>query len=423
MTGAGTSAGAGAGAGVSSDDAPLLVRTWLHDEGSHSEVVELGRDVLMAAGPGVDITAWGGLLTHMSTRGMNRSLWQTVLMLARSRADVLSTLITTQGQVRGCVLRALRQFCGEVTQKAGQVRSLLGSKRDSGAVEADLGALCPSVGRVLLVERTRVDWDEAPEELCLSMVHLSALWANLSPLLLPHGDDDDEATQTREEIRRACVALLSVAAGLGGEVRSAATGGMLGWVVGWYAERAVLSLLGPALETGDAGGAGVVRSVLQGVLGGRAVDKSEGGGLLWRVFAACCANFSAATVGAVLEGVVGVAEKDNSHRKHEHDTLRVLITSAAGCWHTGPRDRAAASLLLQWCIANVAAAAAAASDTDNDASKGNDTDSAKRNVKRISSSAFSSLRGSDRRAVALAVEVMGLKVDRKLLMLMTKTTA
>jgi hypothetical protein len=32
-----------------STDARLLVRTWLHDEGSHTEVVELGRDLLLTA--------------------------------------------------------------------------------------------------------------------------------------------------------------------------------------------------------------------------------------------------------------------------------------------------------------------------------------------------------------------------------------
>jgi hypothetical protein len=93
----------------------------------------------------------------------------------------------------------------------------------------------------------------------------------------------------------------------------------------------------------------------------------------------------------------------------ESDTLKVLIRHAAGCWHTGPTDRAAAGLLLQWCIST--------------ASAGADKDEEKQEMKRVASSAFSSLNGSERRAVALAVEVMRLKVDRKLLMSMTKTTA
>ena len=80
-------------------NAPLLVRTWLHDEGQHVEVVELGRDALFAAGVG-EVGAWSTLLLHMQSRGMTRALVQTWLLLARTRPDILSTLLadgTTDG--------------------------------------------------------------------------------------------------------------------------------------------------------------------------------------------------------------------------------------------------------------------------------------------------------------------------------------
>ena len=73
-------------------NAPLLVRTWLHDEGNHVEVVELGRDALLAAGVG-EVGAWSSVLLHMQTRGMTRALVQTWLLLARTRPDVLPALL------------------------------------------------------------------------------------------------------------------------------------------------------------------------------------------------------------------------------------------------------------------------------------------------------------------------------------------
>ena len=73
-------------------NAPLLVRTWLHDEGNHVEVVELGRDALLAAGV-VEAGAWTSALLHMQSRGMTRALVQTWLLLARTRPDVLPILL------------------------------------------------------------------------------------------------------------------------------------------------------------------------------------------------------------------------------------------------------------------------------------------------------------------------------------------
>ena len=65
-------------------DPRSLVRTWLHDEGAHCEVVELCRDVLLVCRVD-DVVVWYQLLQHMVAKCQTRSLQQTLLMVHNTR--------------------------------------------------------------------------------------------------------------------------------------------------------------------------------------------------------------------------------------------------------------------------------------------------------------------------------------------------
>jgi hypothetical protein len=66
-------------------DPRSLVRTWLHDEGAHVEVVELARDLLVVT-DFQETGAWHLLMGHMAARGMHRSLFETLLLIHSSPA-------------------------------------------------------------------------------------------------------------------------------------------------------------------------------------------------------------------------------------------------------------------------------------------------------------------------------------------------
>lgn len=65
-------------------DPRSLVRTWLHDEGAHCEVVELCRDLLLVCRVD-DVVLWYQLLQHMVAKCQTRSLQQTLLMVHNTR--------------------------------------------------------------------------------------------------------------------------------------------------------------------------------------------------------------------------------------------------------------------------------------------------------------------------------------------------
>lgn len=65
-------------------DPRSLVRTWLHDEGTHCEVVELCRDLLLVCRVD-DVVVWYQLLQHMVVKCQTRSLQQTLLMIHNTR--------------------------------------------------------------------------------------------------------------------------------------------------------------------------------------------------------------------------------------------------------------------------------------------------------------------------------------------------
>lgn len=98
-------------------DPRALVRTWLHDEGSHVDVVELARDLLVVT-HFQDAGIWYQLVGHMTAKGLNRSLFQTMLMIECS--PVFSDVCF--GMLGSDVLAALVKIIADVVDRSDQVR-------------------------------------------------------------------------------------------------------------------------------------------------------------------------------------------------------------------------------------------------------------------------------------------------------------
>jgi hypothetical protein len=110
-------AAGGGAAGAVGADPRALVRTWIHDEGVHSEVVELARDLLLCT-QYQDLTIWYQLISHMVGRGFHRSLFQTLLVLQGSSlfADLCF------GAMGAELLALLARVNSEATERTEQVR-------------------------------------------------------------------------------------------------------------------------------------------------------------------------------------------------------------------------------------------------------------------------------------------------------------
>eukprot|EP01036_Dinobryon_divergens_P030754 gene30755-40048_t len=103
-----------------------LVRTWLHDEGQHSEVSELSRDLLLSA-QCHDPSIWTLLIEHMDRNGHQRALLTTIMTLRTS--PVFSTL--SRGILGSQFLRTVSLAIVETVERAEQLFELIRSKQTS----------------------------------------------------------------------------------------------------------------------------------------------------------------------------------------------------------------------------------------------------------------------------------------------------
>jgi hypothetical protein len=97
-------------------DPRSLVRTWLHDEGAHVEVVELARDLLVVT-DFQEAGAWHHLMGHMAARGMHRSLFETLLLIHASPAFADLSF----GMMGAEMLNSLAKTSAEAIARAEQV--------------------------------------------------------------------------------------------------------------------------------------------------------------------------------------------------------------------------------------------------------------------------------------------------------------
>jgi hypothetical protein len=97
-------------------DPRALVRTWLHDEGAHTEVVELARDLLVVTGF-QEAGIWHHLVGHMTARGFRRPLFETLQQIAATPVFVDLSF----GMMAAEMLTALAAGLTEAIDRADQV--------------------------------------------------------------------------------------------------------------------------------------------------------------------------------------------------------------------------------------------------------------------------------------------------------------
>jgi len=112
---------------ITSTDPRSLVRTWLHDEGEHSDVMELSRDILLAAKVTEEVI-WSELLSHMDRYASPRILLQT-LVLIRSLPCFPSLCLRSVEP-----LIAVSRFGNELASKAEQVLEILKTRCETEAL-------------------------------------------------------------------------------------------------------------------------------------------------------------------------------------------------------------------------------------------------------------------------------------------------
>lgn len=103
----------------SAADPKALVRTWIHDEGAHTEVVELARDLLVTTRY-QDAGIWFHLVGHMVAKGMHRALLQSLLMVRG--AAVFADMCF--GMLGSDIVASLAKVCADATARAEQVLQL-----------------------------------------------------------------------------------------------------------------------------------------------------------------------------------------------------------------------------------------------------------------------------------------------------------
>ena len=97
-------------------DPRALVRTWIHDEGAHAEVVELARDLLVLTHY-QDVGIWHQIVSHMTTHAMYRSLFETLVLIQAT--PVFADL--SFGMMGAEILQSLTKVVGEAVERAEQV--------------------------------------------------------------------------------------------------------------------------------------------------------------------------------------------------------------------------------------------------------------------------------------------------------------
>lgn len=277
---------------------------------------------------------------------------------------------------------------------------------------------------MLLVERcyTTFDWEDAPEDLALSLAQLSALRAAVAPLCGVTGTEDTGARLLR-------IVSTSIA-GITGQVTGSrdinSSGRGVDSLIRHRAEACALSLLHTFSETWrlssdhrrfetDEMEASSVLSLLQMAVqaGGEQSSehnrdssdtrrRQEGSLFLWRVFQACCAAFSGQSIRSALTVccISPPATATVSVSVMCDGSLKCLLEGASCSWHRDRDSREATLILMSWCTAMVL-------------SDGSVPDTIAAMRKDSILLALSSLQLKDRKSIGLAVELLSPRLTAK----------
>lgn len=219
-------------------------------------------------------------------------------------------------------------------------------------------SMSPSSSRVVLVERcySSYEWEEAPEDLALSLSQLSLLWVAIASF----GGKGQGAQKIGAQLIR--IVSKSVATAPHPTPSGARSRGV-DQMVRHHAEACAFVLLkissgNPSPRCGVSGEADglLVTSLLQsalpggtiegliGTIGIQSTNKGESDRFLWRVLRTCCTAYPDQCVRSALEATCAL------RMTVDNDVLHILLCGASDSWHLDGENRVATLLLLSWCI-------------------------------------------------------------------------
>ena len=272
----------------------------------------------------------------------------------------------------------------------------------------------PSSSRVVLVERcfSSYEWEEAPEDLALSLSQLSLLWVAIASC----GGQGQGAQRVGAQLTR--IVSKSVA-NASNPVSGGAGSRGVDQMVRRHAEACAfvllkISSLNPSpryrvsIEADDSFVTSLLQSALpggsnEGSQGANSASKGEADRFLWRVLRTCCTAYPDQCVRAALESICALKKSLDSN------VLHVLLSGASDCWHLDGENRVATLLLLSWCISK--SSSSVASDTilgGNSGVGGGSPGSCSGSVsgREAVTAALSALTTSQRKSLRLAVSLL-----------------
>lgn len=217
----------------------------------------------------------------------------------------------------------------------------------------------PSSSRVVLVERFRSsrEWEEAPEDLALSLLQLSALTRVMASSGIEHtlgpgksmraiGIQLLEGTSRSFSHLSKNIVSMSSSADAGSNFNSNSRSRGVDFIVNRYAEECATSLMGTGLRTGsvvaeseedqEACVLSVLRACIRSI-GSSGGDRStEVQGFVWRMVRTCCTDFKTSCVIAALNAVCTT------------EVLREMLKSVSASWHADGGNRDTAVLIFDW---------------------------------------------------------------------------
>lgn len=283
----------------------------------------------------------------------------------------------------------------------------------------------------MLVERcfSSYEWEEAPEDLALSLSQLSLLWVAIASC----GGQGQGAQRVGAQLTR--IVSKSVA-NASNPVSGGAGSRGVDQMVRRHAEACAFILLkisspspspSPRCEAASAADSSFVTTLLESALPsgsrdglvaapeGRSASKSEADKFLWRVLRTCCTAYPCQLVRSALEAVCTPLNSQSS------DVLRILLSSASDSWHLDGDNRVATLLLLSWCISASTSSGGvdiATSDRGADCAVGSRLVPAPTTGRDAVSSALNALSSSQKKSLNLAVSLLSSQLssaDRSLL--------
>lgn len=289
--------------------------------------------------------------------------------------------------------------------------------------------MSPSSSRVTLVERctSSCEWEEAPEDLALSLSQLCLLWATISPL------GDGGARDTGASLVKIIAEKVnsSSTSSAGTVVKGVRT---VERMLGQHAESCAMHLLkitsplhalkrstSPSNADQDQESSFIATLLLNGLRQESQsrpewnqhditteipnFDYFDSRRLLWKILCTCCIALPDLHVRTAL---TKICITDQSKNK---GALQELLRCASESWHGGGESCDATLLLLSWCISAATSSSSSASVLEEGQGKSSVKQSDCLQGREIVLSALKSLSSTNRSNIELAAEMLAFRLS------------